>query len=335
MTVTLGGNDSPTASCTNGTVQFTVTKTTDGSYNFTLSQTDRAGNATITAATIAWTRDTTVTLPPTPTITTPAANPYYSNTALASIGGACESASVHTINLSGAQTGSTACSGSAYSIPLSAPSADGTYTLFVSQVENATGLNSSSTTLTWIFDTVAPAVLTLSTPTSSPMVTTGDITMLISGSCVTDATVNLVGDTVDEAFSGTSTSTTCVLGLFTFTVTQPGGSTEVFNYTLTQTDKAGNLSDALTHQWIRDPARAASQSPAPFGPSAHEPIDPGFGRSIGGALPCWALQSPLPWRPPGRPAPDPWRLFVPSCRPASLQEGLIRSHFQTHLTLES
>ena len=68
VTVTLGGNDSPTASCTNGTVQFTITKTTDGSYNFTLSQTDRAGNATITAATIAWTRDTTVTLPPTPTI---------------------------------------------------------------------------------------------------------------------------------------------------------------------------------------------------------------------------------------------------------------------------
>lgn len=107
--------------------------------------------------------------------------------------------------------------------------------------ENTTPTDSGNTTTPGT-DVVAPSVVNISSPTSNPY-TSGESSINLNGSCEIGATVNLIG--------ATTSSTTCnSLGQFQFTITQSSDAT--YNYLLSQTDAANNISTSLFFRWIRN-----------------------------------------------------------------------------------
>ncbi len=237
--INLTGDDSQTWTCSGGAFTFTITKTVDGTYNFSVHQSDLAGN-TSGVLTRQWVRDSAV--PSTPTFSSPGSNPYYSNTLLAGISGACTSTVPHTVNMTGQETGSTACAGSAFNFTLADPGGDGSYTYNFAQTNDGTASTSGTATLTWVYDRVAPGSVTITTPASSPVTTTTSA-LTISGACETNATVNLTGDDTQ--------STTCSGSAYYFSVSK--GTDGTYNFSVTQTDQAGNTAlTPATQQWVRD-----------------------------------------------------------------------------------
>ncbi|NBX18786.1 MAG: LamG domain-containing protein, partial [Proteobacteria bacterium] len=136
-----------------------------------------------------------------------------------------------------------ACSGSnTFSYTSAATSADGTYKFTLYQENTSTGIVSASTVFTWVRDTSAPSAPTVTTPSVSPYTSGGNLSL--SGGCENNATVNL---------SGASTqSTVCSNNSYAFLVIQSVDST--YNFALSQTDRAGNVSTSISRQWIRSTA---------------------------------------------------------------------------------
>jgi len=75
-TVTLSNAGTGSQTCSNSQFGFSVSQSVDGTYAYTLVQTDPAGNSS-TAVTQTWIRNSAI--PETPTITLPTAMPVYSN----------------------------------------------------------------------------------------------------------------------------------------------------------------------------------------------------------------------------------------------------------------
>jgi len=170
-TVNLSGDDTQAVACASSAFSFTVVKA-DGTYNFSVTQTDAAANTSGSDA-VTWNRDSTI--PATPTITTPATNPAYSNivSPTFTVAGGCTSG--YTVSLSGVLAGDVtspagsltqACAGATYSFTLS-KAVDGTYPLTVKQTNYAL-TDSAEASVTWIRDTVRPGDPSIDTKPASP-----------------------------------------------------------------------------------------------------------------------------------------------------------------------
>ncbi len=227
-------SSSTVTTCSSSAYSFTVSKDVDGTYGFTITQTDRAGN--VSAGILQqWVRDTVA--PSAPTVTSPAASPYYSSASTLAISGGCENNA--TVNVSGGATASATCANSIFNINIS-KSSDGTYDLTITQTDQA-GLISSSVSQRWVRDTVAPSAVTITSPAVSPYYSNGS-SVTISGACENGSTVSTSG-------SETS-STTCTNSAYSFTVTKSVDAT--YSFTLIQTDLSGNASSISVQQWVRD-----------------------------------------------------------------------------------
>ncbi len=239
--VRVSGGTTQTLSCSTGTFSFTTTKSSDQSYDYTVVQSDRAGNDSSPTA-LQWIRDTIS--PATPTITSPASSPHYSSTNSISISGACENNA--TVQLAGATSSSTTCSGGTYTLT-SNQNSDGTYNYTVRQVDRA-GNASSTVAQQWIRDATPPDPPVILVPAVSPLANNLN-TITISGTCLAGATVQLSGSS--------SLSQTCTGGgTFSFESTKNTDAT--YNYSLNQVDLAGNTSSSVVQQWIRDTVAPAA-----------------------------------------------------------------------------
>lgn len=241
-TVTLSGDNSGTTTCAGSGFSFSISKSADSTYNFSLSSTDIAGN-TSSSTSQQWIRDTVA--PSAPGLSTPASSPYLSNGSSLTISGSCETNNI--VYLTGASTQNTTCTSSSYSFSVSKNS-DGTYNFEISQTDLA-GSTSPSINATWTRDTQSPSAPTILNPNSNPY-TSSNTNLTISGSCESGATVN---------YSGSSSgSTSCSSSAFSFTVTKNSDGT--YNFDVGQTDAANNSSSATAFQWIRDNSVPSSPS---------------------------------------------------------------------------
>ncbi|PWU16955.1 MAG: hypothetical protein C5B49_09795 [Bdellovibrio sp.] len=223
-----------------GTYSFTVNKSTDGTYNLSISQTDPAGNVSPSAS-FQWIRNTAP--PSTPTITSPASNPYYSNGNGVTIAGGCTNGD--TVFISGSMTSSVACASGTYAFTDS-HSVDGTYTYSILQT-NSISTSSPSASFSWTRMTVVPATPTITSPASNPLTNNAN-SITISGGCQTNATVNLSGSATSSA--------TCVASSYSMTINKSADGT--YDFSVSQTDQAGNASGSITQVWTRDTVAPAA-----------------------------------------------------------------------------
>lgn len=163
-TVNLTGDDTQSVVCAGGSFSFTISEAIDGTYNYSVTQTDLAAN-TSAADTQQWIKDSTAL--PVPTIDTPVADPFLSNAVNLILSGQCQTGL--TVQLSGvlasdvlspANSLTIACASSAYSFTIT--KADGTYNLSVNQTDGV--ITSGSATRTWTKDTVEPNTTLSSSP---------------------------------------------------------------------------------------------------------------------------------------------------------------------------
>lgn len=245
--VNLSGDAIDTVTCASGSFSFTVNRTVDATYNFSVGQRDPAGNSSGGTA-VQWILDTTP--PAAPTVVSPAVSPLVSNANSITISGGCEAAS--NVYLSGSATANIACSGNAYSFTVN-KNTDDTYNFSLLQTDLA-GLSSSSKSVQWIRDTVAPSAPTITNPVQNPL-TSNDTNITISGACESGATVNYSGAVVGTA--------NCSQGAYSFALSKNVDG--VYNVSITQTDAATNVSSATSFQWTRlssIPATPTITSPA-------------------------------------------------------------------------
>lgn len=234
-TVTLSGDDSQTQICSAGSYSFTISESVDGTYNYSLSQTDLATN---TSASVSqqWIRDSGSL--PVPVITTPSSDPFISNSTNLILSGTCQTGL--TVQLSGvgasdvlspAGSLTTTCASSSFSYTIN--KADGTYNLSVNQTNGVS--TSESDTQVWTKDTIEPNT----SITTSPPATN-------------------VSSTASFVFSADETSTLqCSLdGAAYSTCTSPLTYTNMTNgsHTLNirATDTAGNVeSSPASYTWTQ------------------------------------------------------------------------------------
>lgn len=239
-----------TYTCASSAYAFTIGKTSNATYDFSISQTDRAGNPS-SSTTFQWVRDNTV--PADVAITSPSltAGVYYSNGNTLAITISCTSGL--TVTLSGAtittQTGS--CSSSAFTFSAITKTSDGSYVFSVKQT-SAASIDSNAATMTWTRDTVTPSAPTATSPGASPYTSSG-ASITISGGCETNATVSVTGVTSPPS------AVTCSSSAYTFSAYNPG-SNGVYTFAITQTDRAGNTSGTTNYQWRRDTVAPAYSS---------------------------------------------------------------------------
>lgn len=236
-TVNISGAYSDSVVCSAGAFSITgISKSVDGSYIYNLSQTDTAGN-TSASLSFNWIRDTSI--PSTPTITNFSDNPHYTNSSPLTISGACTTGYTVSVYDSGVLVNSMVCSMSTYSLAV-AKGSNGSYSLSVIQSDTVNSIDSASRDITWVYDSIAPSAPVITTPTSSSITSSGDLAL--SGSCENNATVNLSGDA--------AASVVCSGAQFSFDISKSLDGT--YNFNVTQTDLAGNVSASDTQQWIRD-----------------------------------------------------------------------------------
>ena len=239
ITVNITGDHTASTTCVAGGFIFSgIAKAVDGSYTFNLTQTDQATNVSL-VRNFTWIRDTS--LPPTPTITNFTDNPHYTNTSPLTVIGACAGTNTVTITEGGTTLTSGACAGGTYSLNV-AKGANGTYVLAVYQTDIVSLNDSANRDFTWIYDSVAPSAPTITNPSTSPVTSSGTLT--VSGACETNATVNLTGDDTQ--------SVVCAASEYSFSITEAVDGT--YNYNVTQTDLASNTSAATAQQWVKDSA---------------------------------------------------------------------------------
>lgn len=250
-TVTLAGDSTGSATCSGSAYSVSIgTKSSDTTYNFTVSQADPSGNASGNAS-FQWTRDTTV--PATPTITSPTltAGVYYSTGNSVTIQGGCVTG--NTVTLAGASSQTFTCALSAYSFTYNSTS-DGSYAFTVKQ-KHGSAQDSGTVAMTWTRDTVAPSAPAVTGPGTSPYNSPAATTAItITGGCETNATVSLGG--------ATAQTKTCASSAYGFNSYNPG-SDGTYNFTVSQTDPSGNASGNTNFQWIRDTASPTISSVTP------------------------------------------------------------------------
>lgn len=164
-------------------------------------------------------------LVPVPTIVSPAESIYYSQQRSLNISGQCQNKS--TIKLiSVASLTQIECQNSSYQFAVS-QAVDGLYYYSIQQVLES-GETSYPVSLVWIIkSTVAQPVL--NSPSSNPYASS-EQSLTLSGVCENSATVSVTG--------AANLSAVCANSVFNFNI--PKSADGDYNFTITQTDKAGN-----------------------------------------------------------------------------------------------
>lgn len=238
--VNITGDYTATTTCVADAFIFNgVSKTIDGTYTFNLTQTDLALNTTSTSL-FTWIRDSS--MPTTPTISNFTDNPHYTKTSPLTVTGACNPGNTIKIDENGVNLASTVCGGAnSYTLNVSKGS-PGTYNLVVYQTDSVNFNISANRDFIWIFDNNPPANVTINSPTTSPITSSGSL--LLTGTCESYATVNLTGDDIQNQV--------CNDEHYGFEINEATSGT--YNYSLTQTDLALNTSTATSQQWINEPS---------------------------------------------------------------------------------
>ncbi len=217
-----------------GAITYTIAAT-EGTHNMKVWAKDSVGNVTTTATTVSMVYDIT---PPSVTVTSPANNSYAKNSVVMS--GTCEIGS--NVDFSGdvAANFSISCTTGSWTqnVNFLDPLVDGNKNIVVAQTDPAG--NTTTVNRTYINDNLPP-VITRTSP-GSPILTNGN-SMTWNGTCEGTYTITVSGDA-----TGTFP---CSSGTWTWTT--PSVATDgTRNYSLSQTDAAGNTSTALPLQWTRD-----------------------------------------------------------------------------------
>jgi len=233
-TLSISGDSTGTTSCSSGSFSFNSSKSTDGEYNYSIIQTDAAGN-TSSATSFKWFRDTIS--PITPSISTPASNPYISSDETLAVSGSCESGT--TIIISGSESLSSSCASGSYSLSLN-QSLDGTYNYNFKQTDLA-GNSSANNSFQWIKSSSVPTTPTIISPTSNPFFS-NQSSLTISGTCTDGYSVLISGDH--------SASTSCILGEFSFIVNKSVDSS--YGFSIKQKSLSNVNSASATFSWFRD-----------------------------------------------------------------------------------
>lgn len=253
--------------CMSGSFSFTIGKTVDGTFNFSVSQQNPQTNVSSSSVSRIWNRDTVA--PSAPHLVAPAISPYTSGSLTLILSGQCEVASQ--VNLTGAQSGTALCADGSFSFLL-AQAGSGAYVHAVSQTD-AGGNISSSTSFEWDIDTSIPASVTITAPV---MLTTinNQNSLIISGTCINTYDVNLAGDiTAPEVTAPAGTlSQTCSGGVFSFTLAKSlDGS---FSFAVSQINTTtGSTSAPASVFWTRD--TQAPAAPTILSPSTSPFYQPG------------------------------------------------------------
>lgn len=236
-TVNLSGSENASAQCQSGSFTFNVHKPAPGEYTFAISQTVTTGDVMSNSADVilVWTKTSPVINPP--VISTPASNPYFSNTSAVSISGSCQDG--NNISVTGDAIEAKDCLSGNFTLNVNKEN-DGIYNFNIVQISNSSLTASSNVTFQWIRDTQSPAAPAISSPSDNPYTSNGT-SLVISGSCEEMATVSISGGMTDAS--------ACVSGAFSFTDNKSIDGT--YNYSITQTDKAGNVSAPTSFQWIK------------------------------------------------------------------------------------
>jgi ELWxxDGT repeat protein len=232
--VELEDTTTQTTECLTGVFTFTASRSLNDTYNLNLMQKDAANNSSAVKQ-IQWVRDDT--LPPTPTLTTPASNYMINNLSTIIIAGGCVTG--NTVTISGDHSANMVCANSAYSFSIS-KSTDSVYHFGIKQTSLSL-IESAEASVSWVRDTSAPLAPTIATPGTSPF-SSGDTLITISGVCETGATVNLTLDS--------TSSMLCSNSEYSFLITKNGNTT--YNFSVGQTDQAGNISSSTLLTWNQD-----------------------------------------------------------------------------------
>ena len=158
LTVNVSGAVSTTTSCSAGSWSYATSSTTDGTYNYTFTQTDAAGNSTPLAA--SWQRSTAG-----PVITISQTTPQVTSGSSLIISGTCSggtAGSTGTINIGGAGSGSVTCSSTTSTVGswtyTANKTTDGNYNFSFTTTDNFTTPRSSSASLIWQRDATPPTI---------------------------------------------------------------------------------------------------------------------------------------------------------------------------------
>jgi hypothetical protein len=161
-TVTLAGGVSaktPVLCDAAGAYSFaSVDETVDGTYAYTLTQTSLAGVVSTAATTFNWTR-LTGALPP-PIVTSPATNPYTSNTGSLVLSGTCTSGLFVRLTEAAVVIQSYTCAGGTFFFTVNkttTPNTVVTYNFGLYQ-EDSVATTSTTVAFQWIVDTTPPTI---------------------------------------------------------------------------------------------------------------------------------------------------------------------------------
>ncbi len=247
-TVSLSGDDTQVQTCQNQIVSFIVSKSSDGLYRFSFTETDLAGN-TSSATTSSWQRDTAQPVPV--SVTAPSVAVYSSNVSLLDISGMCSSDHVVSIS-SGIAANEVAepqgslsqtCKNGGWHFKIEKPN-DGVFAIKFNQKNPNNNLISGDTNFIWTKDSVAPAKPIVTDPSISPFTSAADV-FDVFGKCENDAEVFLTG-------AGENQKIVCVMSEFSFSVNRTDDG--IYSFIVFQRDAASNQSPSQAIMWNRDTA---------------------------------------------------------------------------------
>lgn len=221
-----------TVNCTSGAWSYAApTQSTDATINFTFSQTDAAGNTGTTTG--RWIRDTVV-----PALAFTSASSSVTASNYVTFAGTCEAGLPYNVEISGADTATTACSSGTWTYNTATRTTDAVRT-YTFKLRDQAG-NIKQITGTWERNTQVPNLLIT---TASPVINQGN-SATFAGNCETGLSIEVKRDGTLE------TNITCPAGVFSYTTTaQTTDASRV--YTFKQTN-ALSLSTTASTTWVRD-----------------------------------------------------------------------------------
>jgi hypothetical protein len=155
--------------CINNSFNFSISKMSDGIFNFILSQTDLTGN-TSSKTIVRWSRDTTVPL--SPVLIVPAKSNFVSGDSDLLIAGLCEAGA--TVYLNGSNTDSILCNDLGQFNFSVSQNIDDTYKFTIKQIDRA-GNGSVDLALQWRRLSTVPTTPTILFPQVNPLTTNTNV----------------------------------------------------------------------------------------------------------------------------------------------------------------